>query len=425
MNCSLQKISLNKIARDQQKKVLIGLIAGICVLILIGFMFVSQGKQVANQPKIIPDMTGVTKSEFTGAESNAALQAEVRQVDELKKQMAAMQAQMEVFQKNQGGGTSQQVIQDMQTKIEDLTKEIKTQPNSAKQTVFHEGVVPQTHPGIGMVSFSYSDESREEIKNKTNYVPPGTFAKAVLLSGADTNAGANGQTDTLPITMRILDDGVLPNGEHSSLKGCFITAAAYGDASSERGQIRLQHLSCVRTGGRILDIAVEGTISDMGGNDGIRGHVVMRNGKLLMNAGLSGFLSGIGSAMQQSLTTQATSPLGTTTTIQPGKVLQYGAYGGANTALEKLADYYIKLAELYHPIVQIHAGSNIDVIFLKGFSLDIEHNQLGLPVAAPQLAPENSQQSSENLSEKTGNMVSMPPANLVNNLKNTQLGQVL
>lgn len=424
MNFSLQKLSLNKLARNQQKKFLIGVIVGICSLILIGFMFMSSGKPVANQPKIIPDMTGVTKSEFTGAESNAALQAEARQVDELKKQLAVMQSQMEVLQKNQGGSANQQVIQDLQTKVDGLTKEIKTQPNPVRQAMLNDGVVPGNHPGIGMVSFSYNDEAQEEIKSKINYVPPGTFAKAVLLSGADTNAGANGQTDTLPITMRVLDDGVLPNGERSSLKGCFVTAAAYGDASSERGQIRLQRLSCVRNGGRILDIAVEGTISDMGGNDGIRGHVVMRNGKLLMNAGLSGFLSGIGSAMQQSLTTQSTSPLGTTSTVQPGKVLQYGAYGGANTALEKLADYYIKLAELYHPIVQIHAGSSVDIIFLKGFSLDIEHNQLGLAVAQRSL-PENFQQSNGGLSEGTGNIASIPSANLVNDLKNTQLGQTL
>ena len=418
-----EKFSLNKAARILQTKVLLGIGAGIIALIFIGSMFMSSDKHEDAKPKQPVDMTGATvgeaKPEFNGAESNAALQAEAKEVDVLKKQLAAMQKQMELIQKNTQAGSDQQIIQDLQAKIEALSKDLKNQSARSPGSL-PDGTIPQSQAGIGMTSFSYSDEATTEIKNKTNYVPPGTFAKAVLLSGADTNAGTSGQTDTLPVTMRILDDGVLPNGERSSLKGCFVTAAAYGDASSERGQIRLQRLSCVRTGGRILDIAIEGTISDMGGNDGIRGHVVMRNGKLLWNAGLSGMLSGIGSAMQQSLTTQATSPLGTTSSVPSGKVLQYGAYGGVNTALEKLADYYIKLAELYHPIVQIHAGSNVDVVFLKGFSLDFDHNQLGLSVT-PKLGAETPQPAvqQESLNPQVPQTIGAP------DLKNLQMGQTL
>ncbi|OGT07993.1 MAG: hypothetical protein A2X78_00765 [Gammaproteobacteria bacterium GWE2_37_16] len=417
------KFSLNKDTRILQNKVLLGLGAGIIALIFMGSMFMSSGKPEEAKPKQQVDLTGASvgdaKSEFNGSESNAALQAEAKEVDVLKKQLSSMQKQMELMQKNTQPSADQRVIQDLQTKIENLSKDLKNQP-ARNPSSLTDGVIPQSQASIGMTSFSYSDEATTEIKNKTNYVPPGTFAKAVLLSGADTNAGTSGQTDTLPVTMRVLDDGVLPNGEHSSLKGCFVTAAAYGDASSERGQVRLQRLSCVRTGGRILDIAVEGTISDMGGNDGIRGHVVMRNGKLLWNAGVSGLLSGIGSAMQQSLTTQSTSPLGTTSTVPSGKVLQYGVYNGANTAMEKLADYYIKLAELYHPIVQIHAGSNVDVVFLKGFSLDFDHNQLGLSVT-PKLGAETSQPaaSQENVNQQAQPIMGAP------DLKNLQMGQTL
>ena len=232
-----------------------------------------------------------------------------------------------------------------------------------------------------------------------------------MLSGADTNAGVHGQTDTIPIIMRILDNGTLPNGEHSSLKGCFVTAAAYGDASSERGQIRLQHLSCVKkSSGLILDIPIEGTINDMGGSDGIRGHVVMRNNKLIWNAGVSGVLSGIGSAMQQSATTQSVSPLGVTSAIQPSKVFQYGAFGGANSALGKLADYYIKLADMYHPIVQIHAGSQVNIVFLKGFSLTEGQGIVDL-TSSSEKAKNNAQDSA--------------PQNLMQTIQNSQVGQTV
>ena len=248
------------------------------------------------------------------------------------------------------------------------------------------------------------------IKTVKDYVPAGTFAKAVLLSGADTNAGIHGQADTTPITLRILDDGTLPNGEHSSLKGCFVTAAAYGDASSERGQIRLQRLSCVRKpSGQVLDVPIEGTINDMGGSDGIRGHVVMRNNKLIWNAGVSGLLSGIGKAAQQASSTQTISPLGgVINTVSPSKVLQSGAFGGADTALGKLADYYIKLADMYHPIIQVHAGSEVNIVFLKGFSL-----AEGQGVA-----------EAGSYAEKAKNITQeVVPAGLMQTIKDAQLGQ--
>ncbi|EKE00997.1 MAG: hypothetical protein ACD_21C00247G0002 [uncultured bacterium] len=289
------------------------------------------------------------------------------------------------------GNAERQTVQGLQTRIEELEGVLNKKPGSQPNSAGLASGLGAEARGITTINFSYADEPQSAatlqnpqnaqntqnpqtaetvVKTVKDYVPPGTFARAVLLSGADTNAGVHGQTDTVPITMRILDNGTLPNGEHSSLKGCFVTAAAYGDASSERGQIRLQRLSCVRKpGGHVLDVAVEGTINDMGGSDGIRGHVVMRNNRLIWNAGVSGVLSGIGNAMQQSLSTQSISPLGSTSTIPTGKIFQAGAYGGANTALGKLADYYIKLAEMYHPIVQVHAGSQVNIVFLKGFSL--------------------------------------------------------
>jgi conjugal transfer pilus assembly protein TraB len=208
-----------------------------------------------------------------------------------------------------------------------------------------------------------------------------------------------------------LDNGTLPNGEHSSLKGCFVTAAAYGDASSERGQIRLQRLSCIRKpSGWILDVPVEGTISDMGGSDGIRGHVVMRNNKLIWNAGVAGILSGFGSAMQQSATSQAVSPLGVTNIIKSGKALEYGAYSGANNALGKLADYYIKLADMYHPIVQVHAGSEVNIVFLKGFSLTE-----GFEVAAAT--------ESTSVEKKDGITQDAVPKNLMQTIRDSKMGQ--
>ena len=38
--------------------------------------------------------------------------------------------------------------------------------------------------------------------------------------------------------------------------------------------------------------------------------------------------------------------------------------------MDKLAEYNIQRAEQYHPVIQISAGTLVDIVFLKGFSLE-------------------------------------------------------
>ncbi len=402
--------NLNELARNMQNKTAYWVMAGLGVFIFTGwFLMFSYGSSSIEKAKNSDavqesaQLAGALDAQFTQESSSKALDKQQLEIKSLDEKLSKFSGQLELLQNNINEKGQEEIndnkvaLQELQTKIANLEIALK-KAGGRLPTYSEAGIKAETEQstrGITTTSFSFSssfspfssgDENQTTpitgalksvssnsniIKPKTakDYVPPGTFAKAVLLSGADTNAGVHGQTDTIPIVMRILDNGTLPNGKHSSLKGCFVTAAAYGDASSERGQIRLQHLSCIRPENHILDVSVEGTINDMGGNDGIRGHVVMRNQKLIWNAGVSGFLSGIGSAMQQSATTQSISPLGVTSAIKTGKVFEHSAYGGANTALGKLADYYIKLADMYHPIVQVHAGSQVNIVFLKGFSL--------------------------------------------------------
>ena len=205
-----------------------------------------------------------------------------------------------------------------------------------------------------------------------NFVPTGTFCRATLLGGADANAGVDSQGDTSPILFKIENNCILPNGKYSRLKGGFITASVYGRISSERGIVRLDNFSLVRKDGTILDIPVEGTAFDVGGKNGIRGVPVLKNGKIIQMSGLSGLLSGIGGAINQASTTTSVSPLGTTQSIEPSKVAQAGVGQGAQTALAKVAEYYLKLAEQYSPVIQLNAGAMVDIVFLKGFPIEDE-----------------------------------------------------
>ena len=244
------------------------------------------------------------------------------------------------------------------------------QDRSLNKITFHYASAAPNHISANVLSQrTYSSSiSLPTSKTPKTWVPAGTFDRVVLLVGADANASVNGQSDTVPILMRFLDQGTLPNGFHSHLKGCFALASVYGDISSERGEARLHKISCTKKDGSILEMPVEGFIS-FAGKEGIRGRPVMRNGKILTMAGISGALSGFGSPLAQGAQTQSISPLGVTTTVTGSQVFKSGAYTGASTAMGQLASYYIKRADQYHPVIDIGSGTVATVVFQTGFSL--------------------------------------------------------
>ncbi|WP_086775842.1 TraB/VirB10 family protein [Vibrio coralliirubri] len=203
-----------------------------------------------------------------------------------------------------------------------------------------------------------------------NYVPSGTFVTAKITGGADANAGAFGQSDTAPIVFQTVHEGVLPNGEKSHLKDCTIIGSVYGDLSSSRGVARTHTLSCIRDG-RILDIPVQGTVFNFGRN-GIRGTSILRNGKIVQMAGISGILTGLGETGAGLASTTSTSALGSTSSINSEDV-GLSLLGNATSEVgSKLSDYYIALAELYHPFIEISPGGIVNIVFTKGFPLDDE-----------------------------------------------------
>ena len=238
-------------------------------------------------------------------------------------------------------------------------------------------------------------------KNVHDYVPSGTFVKAVALGGADASAAVNAQSNPQPMLFRIIEEGTMPNNKKSRLKGCLATAAVVGDISSERGFIRLETLSCVEPeGNRIIDVNVEGTVFGPEGKGGIRGTPMWREGALLQRAFAAGALSGLANGVTQRFTQTSISPLGAIQTASSDvkDVLARGAAGGLGNAMEKLADYNIKRAEHYHPVLQISAGTVVDLVFLKGFYLSDEKND----------GVQNKVMSVANSEARTSNLNNMP-----------------
>lgn len=224
--------------------------------------------------------------------------------------------------------------------------------------------------GIDHVSLTWAnDEATVRKRTIENYVPSGTVVTAVVTGGADANAGVNGQGDTTPIVFQTLNNGLLPNGKNSRLMDCTLTAAVYGEVSSSRGIARTNRISCIFEDDEIIDIPVEATVFNYGRN-GIRGNTVIQNGQIVQMAGIASILGGAGTAATSLTQTTSTSALGTTSSVKPEDALLNMLGEGVQGAGKTLADYYIKLAEQYHPIIELNPGNVVNIVFLKGFPLD-------------------------------------------------------
>jgi conjugal transfer pilus assembly protein TraB len=206
-------------------------------------------------------------------------------------------------------------------------------------------------------------------RDARRYIPSGAFTRAILLGGLDAPTGGQSQRNPQPVLLRLVDNAVLPNHFRSRIKECFVVGAGYGDMSSERAYIRTESLSCVTREGTAIDVPIKGYVAGEDGKAGMRGRLVSKQGQLLANALLAGVASGIGQAFQQSSTTMSVSPLGATSTVEPGKQFEAGFGTGVGKALDRLAQYYISLAEKVFPVIEIDAGRTVDVVITQGISL--------------------------------------------------------
>ena len=146
--------------------------------------------------------------------------------------------------------------------------------------------------------------------------------------------------------------------------------AAYGDISSERAYIRTETLSCVTHAGEAIDIPLRGYVAGEDGKAGMRGRLVSKQGQILANALMAGIVSGIGQGFRDSATTTSVSPLGAVQSTQDGKEFEAGVASGVGKALDRLAQYYINLADKTFPVIEIDAARQVDVIVTKGVAIE-------------------------------------------------------
>lgn len=216
---------------------------------------------------------------------------------------------------------------------------------------------------------------------------PVSFTRGIMLGGLDAPTGGQAQSNPHPVLIRLDDNAVLPNRFRSNVRECFVIAAGYGDIASERAYLRTENLSCVRNDGSTLEVKIQGSVYGEDGLVGVRGHLVTKQGQMLANALLAGLLSGLGQGLSNSGTTTTTSTFGTIATTNGADAFKQGMGAGVGRAFDRLANYYIKLAESTFPVIEVGAGRAVDVVITKG--VRIEGGDLAKAEASPTAAAAN------------------------------------
>jgi len=216
------------------------------------------------------------------------------------------------------------------------------------------------------------DEDQRTVRTLRNYLPAGSYAPAVVLSGADAATNVSNRENPIPVLFRITGPAVSAavsgrGPAKVNLKGCTVQGSATGDLSSERVKVRLISMTCVNRHGAILETKVSGYMAGSG-KEGVRGQVVSREGPQVRNALVAGLIGGLGSG----LTSATDSILGNDDTSVEEALKGAGLgtlSGGIDSAANTLADYYIRRAEQYQPVVSLYGGTKVELVFLEGVEL--------------------------------------------------------
>jgi conjugal transfer pilus assembly protein TraB len=171
---------------------------------------------------------------------------------------------------------------------------------------------------------------------------------------------------------RVQTPAILPNHIRKNLRGCFVIAEGKGDLASERIKTRLITLSCIsRNGERIIDQKISGFAVDADGQVDIHGRVVSKMGSALARVALAGFLGGVGEAVSSAQGTLNYTDSGVVKDFGQGTdtYIKAGIGKGLQTSLEKLQDFYLKLASQTLPVVETGPSKQVHLVISEGIRL--------------------------------------------------------
>jgi conjugal transfer pilus assembly protein TraB len=205
-------------------------------------------------------------------------------------------------------------------------------------------------------------------------IPAGSILRGVLLSGMDAPTGRQSRRDPYPALARIKHDAILPNRFRADVRECFLVLAGYGDLGSERAYLRSEAITCVRADGGAIEVPIDAYATGEDGKVGVRGRVVSKQGKVIAQAMMASFVDGFSKMFSTVPVTTLSTATGQSATFQSvltPDALQGAAVSGAGSALDRLTNFFMDMAEEMFPVIEIDAGRAIELVLNRGATLSI------------------------------------------------------
>lgn len=217
------------------------------------------------------------------------------------------------------------------------------------------------------------------------FIPAGSILTGVFISGLDAPTGSGAQKNPFPTLVRLQKEAILPNRFRADIRECFMLLSGYGDLSSERAMLRGEKISCIRDDGGVIETELDSFAVGDDGKAGVRGTLVSKQGQIIARSLLAGFAGGFAEMFDVNATpTLNTSSDGTIKyeDVYSRKALKGGAAKGISQSLNRIADFYMDLADRMYPVIEVDAGRSVDIIVSKGTKLMVKSvNEVSDPVS--------------------------------------------
>ncbi len=225
------------------------------------------------------------------------------------------------------------------------------------------------HEGPDLISFPVKVAKTH--KDLTVAIPPGSYVRGKLLTGVEAPEGK-----TYPVLLELDYAHILPNHQRLDLSGCFMIVKATGNLSIERVEMQATKLSCVAQNGEMFERDVNGFIADDKDNSfALIGSVNTKQNRVATMAFLASVVDGVGRAIQQAQTTQQTTALGGSQSVLTGDQMKFIGAGGAATAANMVAQWYLKQAQNLLPTINVGSGREVWVVMQETVHLPTSYFQ--------------------------------------------------
>lgn len=225
------------------------------------------------------------------------------------------------------------------------------------------------------------DREQEVFEEESNkfILASGSIMSAVLLNGVAAPTGNAGSSEPIPVLARVKKEAIMPNFFSLDIRECHIVGSASGRLRDRRGYIRTDHISCITADGKVLENRLSAVAVSKGdGMVGIPGTLVFTGSEMLENSAYAGFLSGFSQAISPRQVNAINTDPGANQLWQSQNFSNYGAAGvgqGMSSAMDRLANYYLELAEQTVPVIELLPGIEVDFIITAPTTFDISKAQ--------------------------------------------------